>query len=90
MLLSAFTHRRGTGSSGSVLLAEHLLHRHHRLGSLLPVQLLHCGESRGVCSLPLPVGGVLTPLMGSGLFVTHRGSTCCCLCKEPLSALDPS
>lgn len=46
MLLSAFLHRRGPGSHGPVLLAEHLLHCHHRLGSLLPLQLLHCGESR--------------------------------------------
>lgn len=36
--------RGGSGRCGVVLLAEYLLHRHHLLGHLLPVQLLHHGE----------------------------------------------
>lgn len=36
--------RRGPRRRSSVLLAKHLLHRHHLLGHLLPVQLLHHGE----------------------------------------------
>lgn len=46
MLLSAFIRRSGAGSCGSFLLAEHLLHCHHCLGSLLSLQLLHRGESQ--------------------------------------------
>lgn len=44
-------HRRGPGCSRAVLLAEHLLHRDHLLGHLLPVQLLHHGE--WPCPAPL-------------------------------------
>lgn len=44
MLLSVFFCRSGAGSCGSFLLAEHLLHCHHRLVSLLSLQLFHCGE----------------------------------------------
>lgn len=91
-LLSASICRRGTGSYGSVLLAEHLLHCHHRLGSLLPVQLLHCGESRAVCSLPAPVGWALTPFMDTHLLMTHGGSSCLLFVQRTLgsSVLDPS
>lgn len=46
MLLSAFICRSGAGSCGSLLLAEHLLHCHHCLGSLLSLQLFHYGESQ--------------------------------------------
>ena len=36
--------RCGSCRCSAVLLAEHLLHRHHLLGHLLPVQLLHHGQ----------------------------------------------
>uniref|UniRef100_A0A8B9NRL9 Solute carrier family 6 member 1 n=1 Tax=Accipiter nisus TaxID=211598 RepID=A0A8B9NRL9_9AVES len=45
MLLSAFICRSGAGSCGSLLLAEHLLHCHHCLGSLLSLQLFHYGPA---------------------------------------------
>lgn len=60
MLLSAFFPRSGAGSCGSLLLAEHLLHCHHRLVSLLSLQFFHCGESQAF--LRCGVGcAVLTP-----------------------------
>lgn len=40
----ALTPRCGPGRRRAVLLAEYLLHCHHLLGHLLPVQLLHHGE----------------------------------------------
>ena len=73
MLLSAFIRRSGAGSCGSLLLAEHLLHCHHRLGSLLSLQLFHHGESQTrlqhgiVCAM-----GPYSLLYGEELFMPQN------------------
>lgn len=87
MLLSAFVCRSGAGSCSSLLLAEHLLHCHHCLGSLLSLQLFNRGESQTclqhgiVCAM-----GPYFLLYGERLFMPQNKLTACSLCKEPSSA----
>ena len=82
--------RCGPGRGGAVLLAERLLHRHHLLGHLLPVQLLYHGQCPLACphpeeTTPSPAPHPLPPFCqrghssGCGAWFV---SSCACLSKS--------